>query len=120
MLILSISIFGVSGILCRYSIDMLLKNLNQDFPYSTLLVNIVGCFILSYVCNMNQNKLPPIISQGLIVGFCGGFTTFSSFSLQILSAYHQDLHLKAILYLFASVTLGLSACLLGYKLANYN
>lgn len=115
MPILYISLFGVLGILSRYSLDGLLNDQNKNFPVSTLLINILGSLLIGIFYNLSESKISPEISKALIIGFCGGFTTFSSFSYQLVISYQSDQFLKGFLYFTLSVVLAPIVCLLAIK-----
>lgn len=118
MQIISISLFGVLGIISRYSLDKLLQSQNAFFPYSTLLINILGCFLIGLLWHNNYLRFPEYIHQGLTIGFCGGFTTFSSFAIQLINIQQsQDLN-KSLIYFALSVILGVMACLAGLKISD--
>ena len=115
MKLLLIGVFGVLGIYARYSIDLLINNDRYSFPVSTLTANLIGCFlagiIYCFIFNKTQsNFLPP-----LLIGFCGGLTTFSSFSLQALNMMTAEQTMKSLGYLILSPTLGVVFVLLGFQ-----
>jgi CrcB protein len=108
-----IIILGLFGILARYSIDQLLAT---NFPWSTLLINILGAFLAGWVAA--STRLDSDLRMGLLVGFCGGFTTFSAYCLrgwQMIASGHS---LQGISYLTFSPILGIFAVILGLKLAS--
>lgn len=111
--ILFLSIFGVLGILSRYSIDVALKKFHF-FPLSTLIVNILGCFILGFLSIALQDKVSDQMLNALTIGFCGGLTTFSTFAFQVIQLNHLW---KSGLYIVLSVSLGVLFVVLGQKLA---
>lgn len=121
MNIILISIFGVLGVLTRYSADIFWEDKNHIFPYATLVVNILGCFIAGFIYTFLSKKL--IISEqmarAIIIGFCGGLTTFSGYCLQSLNLMQHGDILKAFTFIVISVALGLATILLGIKSATY-
>jgi fluoride exporter len=103
-----ISIFGVIGILSRFGIDRLFFKWNEQFPISTLLINLIGSFIAGAVYAFNENRqLPEGLQLALLVGFCGGFTTFSAYTLQTLMMLERGRFLPAFMYAIASPALAL-------------
>jgi CrcB protein len=118
--ILSIIIFGVLGILARYSIDSFFSQVSNDkeqlFPYATLSSNIIGCFIAGLLYSLISHKASNSeVYLLIIIGFCGGLTTFSSYALQSVTMIEAGNFLKPIIYLVASPTLGLLSVFLGMK-----
>jgi CrcB protein len=87
------------------------------FPLGTLVVNVVGCFLIGIFGGITSPDGPllvsPILRQGVMVGIFGGFTTFSSFSLQTLALANDGEWLYASLNVAASVVLCLVAVWLG-------
>lgn len=101
-----ISLFGWLGVSSRYAVDVLLANGNGGFPIATLLVNLAGCFLAGTIYALST---PSSLQTGLLVGFCGGFTTFSAYALQTLVLFERGKVLPAIAYLLGSPLLGLLA-----------
>lgn len=119
--ILLIGTGGFIGSVARYYVSRL--NLLWDFlsiPIGTLLVNIAGCFIIGFLTGISDksNLLSTDMRLFLMVGFCGGFTTFSSFANENLMLLHTGEILSIILYTSLSVILGFLAVYLGYVLSN--
>lgn len=110
---------GFLGSICRYLTYVLIdKRFHSVYPVSTFTVNIIGSLILGIITGM-------LIKSGLIndnmrlflaVGFCGSFTTFSTFAYENLFFYHQKLPGTALLYIGASLLFGFFAVFLGYEL----
>lgn len=108
--ILLISIFGVMGVLCRYGIDTIFGTWNDQFPTSTILINLLGSFAAGTIYALaSQKDLSPIFQTGLLVGFCGGFTTFSAYTLQTMIMLERGRIIPALTYLAISPALGLIA-----------
>lgn len=88
-----------------------------EFPLGTLVVNVAGCFIIGIFSGLTGPDGPllvsPIVRQGVMVGVLGGFTTFSSFSLQTLALANDGEWLYAGLNILLSVVLCLVAVWLG-------
>jgi CrcB protein len=97
--------------------DLMARWLGVRFPWGTLLVNIVGSFVIGYVASFAGTAQPlgqPTLGVFLMVGVCGGYTTFSAVSLQTLALAHEGAWLRAAANLVASVVLcGLAAVLGG-------
>ncbi|MCK7484434.1 MAG: fluoride efflux transporter CrcB [Bacillus subtilis] len=101
---LAIFIGGGIGAILRYFVSVLSnKYIGIDFPYGTLIVNIVGCFFLGLVIALSLSKIANI-NQNLLLflttGIAGGFTTFSAFSYESLTLLEKGEFLKKLcLYL---------------------
>lgn len=88
----------------------------QNFPYGTLLVNVSGSFLMGLlfiVLFQRFTNLAPQLRAFLLIGFLGGYTTFSSFSIETLNLIEQGEVFLAILNIFSSIILCLSAVWLG-------
>ena len=103
----------------RYLISMLMKNeCASSFPVGTLIVNILGCFLIGIIYGLfvRYSTTSHMLCLLLTTGFCGGFTTFSSFaneSLQMLQAGNVG---GFVGYVAASLVLGILLVLFGYYL----
>jgi CrcB protein len=120
--LLSISIFGVLGVLTRYSIDIFFNQFSshkeQLFPYATLSANIIGCFIAGFLYTLiNQKVENSEFYLLIIIGFCGGLTTFSSYALQSMTMLNSGELIKPLLYLTVSPILGLLSLFFGMKIS---
>ena len=117
-----IAIGGAIGTLMRYAFSSLIAVwFGQTFPWGTLLVNISGSFIIGFFASLTgpdgRVMVAPDFRQFFMVGICGGYTTFSSFSLQTLNLVQQGEMLQAGANIGASVVLCLAAVWLGYAAA---
>jgi CrcB protein len=93
------------------------------FPWSTLLVNIIGSFVIGWGTSMlystssmeagTHTNFPDWFAPLLLVGICGGFTTFSTFSFEALTLLQQNQFTLSALYIVISLVLGLCAVGLG-------
>ena len=119
----AIAIFlgGGLGALSRYWVALSLKSLDLNFPIATLTVNIIGSLILGFVAAMFWTKAPfhPTIKLAITVGFCGGLTTFSTFSWETFDMIKQGDYLLAFLYTVISVLACVLAISLGAFLSKY-
>src|SRR4051794_12246675 len=88
------------------------------FPFGTLMVNVVGSFIIGFFATLTGPEgrllVPPGYRLFVTVGFCGGYTTFSSFSLQTLTLMQDGEWLQAAANIVSSVTLCMLAVWLGH------
>jgi fluoride exporter len=112
-LTLQVCLFGIVGILCRWGIDVFIQSqFPHDFPLGTLVINILGSFIIGLIFFKTfPLKLP------LIVGLLGGFTTFSGLSIQAFQLLQSGSWGLGLFYLYGSPSLGLGAAWLGYQIA---
>ena len=87
------------------------KFLPENFPYGTLTVNIIGSIILGVVIYLFDSKelISPGLKLFLTIGFCGGFTTFSTFSLETINLFRDSQYMLATLNIFSSLILCLVA-----------
>ena len=94
------------------------KQFASPFPYGTLLVNILGCFLIGIVFSLSEkaNVISNEMRIFLATGFCGGFTTFSSFSLENLSLMKDGEYFYVFAYTGLSVFIGFTATYLGIQL----
>ncbi len=92
--------------------------LGSGFPWGTLAVNVAGSFLLGVlVALMSAAWTPPgDMRLFLVTGFLGAFTTFSAFSLDVVSGFERGSNSLAILYVVASVALSVLALLAGLRL----
>lgn len=122
--ILAIFIGGGLGSLSRYWVAVLLKTYSMDFPIATLSVNILGSLILGFVVALFWNKMPSsamhdTVKLAITVGFCGGLTTFSTFSWETFDLIKNGEFLLAFLYALVSVLVCVLAVSLGAFLSKY-
>lgn len=121
MNVVLISIFGVLGVLTRYSADIFWEDKNHIFPVATFAVNTIGCFIAGFTYVLLSKKLliPEQYSKAIIIGFCGGITTFSGYCLQSLNLMQYGDILKSFTFMVLSLAIGLATILMGIKSASY-
>lgn len=118
MILLAGSGSFIGGVL-RYLMQLMFsKFYSGSIPVGTLVVNIIGSFLIGVIFALSEKS--DIISQEtkifLAVGICGGFTTFSSFSIENLLLLRDGQYFQMILYTLLSVFLGLSATFTGFQL----
>jgi CrcB protein len=111
---LLIALGGAAGSVLRYGCSRWWNS--PSFPYGTLAVNILGSFLIGLLWAAFSKQADEQKRLLLITGFCGGFTTFSAFSLEGLQLLQQSKFAPFFLYTFATIVLGLTATYLGFKL----
>lgn len=114
--ILLVGVGGMLGSVARYVTSFGVDSkLNAVFPYGTFVVNVVGSLILGFVIGWANVKGESSQSMKLLLatGFCGGFTTFSTFALENVNLMGQRLNGVSIAYTLASLVLGMLAVILG-------
>ncbi|HEY0078110.1 MAG TPA: fluoride efflux transporter CrcB [Pyrinomonadaceae bacterium] len=114
---LAVGLGGFLGCIARYLTSVLVIRLFDApfFPYATLIVNVVGCFLIGVLGGLAENTqvISPEMQLFLIVGVLGGFTTYSAFGYQTLRLAHEGQIFSAILNVAAHIVLGLGAVWLG-------
>ena len=118
--VLFIGLAGLVGTLCRYWLSgVLARRYGETFPAGTLAVNVAGCFLIGFLFYMFQERY--VVGQTartvVLVGFLGGFTTFSSYGLQTFTLLRDGEFAYAAANVFASNLLGLLMVWGGYALA---
>ncbi len=102
---------GVLGVLARYGLGTAVSG--DRLPWMTVAINLAGSFALGFLVPFGD-QLPEPVRNGLGVGLLGGFTTFSTFSVEVFYDAHGGDSGFALLYLAASVIGGIAAAGLGY------
>jgi CrcB protein len=114
-----VAIGGALGSVARFGCSSLVANwFGQTFPLGTLAVNVIGSLIIGFFATITgpdgRMLVPGEMRQFVMIGLCGGYTTFSSFSLQTLSLAQDGEYLRAGLNIVGSVVLCLLAVWVGY------
>ncbi|HNP00875.1 MAG TPA: fluoride efflux transporter CrcB [Ferruginibacter sp.] len=111
---------GGIGSMLRYGASVLFKD--KLYPLATFSVNLTGCFIIGIVfaLSLRQNGLAEHWKLFLATGICGGFTTFSAFSLENMGMLQSGRYGAALVYTGLSLVLGIAATFLGYTLVMKN
>ena len=114
---------GALGSMGRYWLNGIVSNHFATFPMGTLAINVTGSFLISFFGTLTDPSGRWLVSPNgrifFMAGVCGGYTTFSSFSLQTLTLAREGEWLYAGLNVLLSVTLCLIAAWLGYLAAMY-
>jgi CrcB protein len=122
MIPLAVMAGGAIGSLARWALALGMGRLmGQGFPWGTVLINITGSFVIGWFGGLTgpagRVAAPEAVRAFVMVGLCGGFTTFSSFSLQTIEMMRAGYTGRAVGNVIASVGLCLVATLLGLRLS---
>lgn len=120
---LLLALGGALGTLARYGISSAAGPLSKTLPWGTIVINILGSFVIGFfgTLTLAHGRYP--VSENVrlfvMVGFCGGFTTFSSFSLQTLDLLRGGAIGRGIINILLSVALCLCAVAAGHLIASH-
>ena len=116
LLVIAVALGGAAGALVRYGLDRLIEHhVMTVFPWSTFTINITGCFLagLAVAVLVDRHDLPAWVRTGVVVGFLGAYTTFSTFgqeSHDLITGGHVSL---AVVNATGSVVVGILAVAAG-------
>lgn len=120
--ILFIGAGGFLGSIARYGLHLLISSRSQvAFPWGTFTVNVLGCLIIGVLVGLEtrQQLVADPLKWLLITGFCGGFTTFSTFSAEGLALLHEQQFEIFFGYTLGSVAIGLLSTFMGFSLIRW-
>ena len=115
---LAVAVGGALGALSRYGVDAWIEQRSEStFPWSTFAINVSGCFAVGFVIAalVDRHRAPEWLRIGLVVGLCGGYTTFSTFAQETLDLVDTRALGIAVASVVASVALGVAAVLVGLR-----
>lgn len=116
MAYLYVGLGGILGSISRYIISLLIIPVNQiPFPWDTLIVNLLGCYLLSFLASLQLNrlKISAHLRSAILIGFIGSFTTFSTFSVEIMHLLNSSQYITVVIYSAVSLAGGLILAGLG-------
>ena len=120
--LLLIGLAGLLGTLARYALSgFIARRFGETFPTGTLVVNMVGCFLAGFLFYLMQERflVNDIVRTAIMIGFLGGFTTFSSFGLQTFTLLRDGEMGLATMNVLVSNAAGLLTVWAGYSLARF-
>lgn len=101
---------GGLGSICRYSVGaFLIQSSHSRLPWATFVANALGCLLIGLLMGYFERTHSNWLYMLLVTGFCGGFTTFSTFSNESVQLMRQGLYTTALCYMVFSLFIGLSA-----------
>ena len=118
--VLLIGSFGLVGTLARYWMQGAVQRITgSTFPYGTLTVNVIGSFLVGLIATLTLERatVNPVWRSAMLIGFCGGFTTFSALAYESFELARTGDPVRAALNLAAHAALGLAAVWAGYAAA---
>jgi CrcB protein len=117
-----VAIGSALGGVARFALGgFIQQRAGADFPMGTLVINITGSFLLGIFMRyaMQSNAVSPEMRLFLTTGFCGGYTTFSTFTYETARLMEDGEYGRAALYVGASVGVALAGMFLGFAVANW-
>ena len=115
--ILAVGLGGFLGSVARFGLGKWILSISKlGFPFHTLIINIIGCLLIGIltpqILKLDSDQFP--VSEFILVGMLGGFTTFSTFGYECVHLLKQNESTSAVLYVLLSVGLGITAVWLGW------
>ena len=119
-LYLLVALFGAAGSVLRYSLYLITPRFFYlNFPVSTVLVNLLGSFFIGVCISLfDKSIITENIRIYITIGLLGGFTTFSTFSMDLFNLLNKSLYAETISYLVLSIFGGVLLFFAGYKIVN--
>ena len=120
-LYLLVALFGAAGSVLRYSLYLITPRFFYlNFPVSTVIVNLLGSFFIGVCISLfDKSIITENIRIYIAIGLLGGFTTFSTFSMDLFNLLNKSLYVEMISYLVLSVFGGLLLFFAGYKITSF-
>jgi CrcB protein len=121
-LFLAVALGGAIGAVSRYGVDRAIEaRSSSSFPWATLTVNVSGCLLVGFLIAavVDRHEAPAWLRAALVVGFCGGYTTFSTFAQETLDLVDGRALALAVANIAASVALGVTAVFVGTRLGRH-
>lgn len=116
--VVAVAVGGAIGSVARYLAGVALAPLTVAFPLATLVVNVIGAFLIGVFARLfGGTDGDPVVRLALTTGLCGGFTTFSTMSAEVVTLVQQGRSGRAALYVLLSLVLGFGATAVGLMVA---
>ena len=109
-----VALLGSLGALSRFQISLWL-NSPEGFPLGTLVVNVIGCLLLGLCTSISEAYLEGPLKKGIMTGFLGSLTTFSTFSMETIQLFEQSPN-QGLLYVASQLILGFVAAWIGFMI----
>tara|TARA_B100000575_G_scaffold279929_1_gene268836 strand:+ start:400 stop:768 length:369 start_codon:yes stop_codon:yes gene_type:complete len=112
---------GAAGALLRYTLSSITKSFFTYNFYSTLSINIIGSFFIGYLISIGymKNISLEFVKYFLVIGLLGSFTTFSTFSYEVVDLLNSKKIYLSLLYIILSVVLSVSAAYIGILISKF-
>ncbi len=114
---------GALGTLARYVVSVLALPISRELPWGTIIINVTGSFVIGFFGTLTlahgRYPVPEGVRLFVMIGLCGGYTTFSSFSLQTLDLLRSGAVVRATVNIAASVALCVAAVAVGHAVASH-
>jgi fluoride exporter len=120
VIVLYVALGSAVGGVCRFLLGAAIQQrVDTSFPIGTLVINITGSLLLGFLLRFSLGNpgVSAEVRAMMTAGFCGGYTTFSTFSVETATLIEQDAPGRAILYVVASAGLSLIGAFIGFALA---
>lgn len=118
--VILVGIGGSVGSILRFLTSYYVnRSYTQSFPLATFTVNILGCLLIGILIGLSGKFLSEEMKLLFITGFCGSYTTFSTFSAENLHLFQSGQYFTLILYILLSIIVGFLAVLIGYTATNW-
>lgn len=120
LLFILVGVGGGLGAMTRFGLTQATADISKQIPFGIFLCNVIGSFFIGVIAafliktSLFNEEISVNIRAFLVTGFLGGFTTFSSFSLDVLNLLQRGEILIALSYIFVSVLISLLAVVLGF------